>query len=432
MALCKRAIVRCSRAVCEVSVFSEAHGFEGAFDSQAVADFGGEGLRDFHGAEVECIGDADEAGGGGVFDGEAGEGALDAFAVGWEVDGDFGALGSEGGEGVGVGDGEIDGFYEAGGGDVGHADADGVAVGLGSEFADEDAADERRGTALAGERTEIAVHAAADDIWIEAGAADVFADAIDDEEIDFLKGEAGHEFAGAFQERALAGFDFAGGNDFEGGSLVILIFEDGDAAEHWGFREGDAGHVADDAFMAEAAGGAVHRFGADFFAETDDGHFDKAAAEGAEEIGVGFDAVDEDDVVGLEGGDACEHAGAAFGDADLSDFHRGADGRGHGGFGDAVGGEDFGLAFGCGAAVAAHGGEDEGLRAGGAEDVEGCADDCRDVRNAATADTDSDDVGLLYGFEERRELLFQHRAKIERDARGEILANAGHFRKRRH
>ena len=320
----------------------------------------------------------------------------------------------------------VDGVDEAGGGEVGVADANGVAVGFGGEVADEDAADEWGGLVGGfGEGAVVALDAAADDVGIDAGAADVFAHLIYDEEIDFFKGDEGHEAAGLLAEFGFAFEDLVARNKVKGGGFVVMIFEDGEAGEDGGVRENDLGHFANDFFVAEAAGGNVHGGGAFFFAEADDAHFDKAAPDGAEEIGVWFDAVDEDDVIGTEGGRAAEDGGSGGSGPNLADFHGSVNGRDF--FGDVVCGEDVGLSFRCGAAVAAHGWKNERARAGGAEEVDDVLDDLGKIVDAAAANADGDG-GV--GFELRAkggELLFEGLRDVEVWARREVLAEAGHF-----
>jgi len=133
---------------------------------------------------------------------------------------------------------------------------------------------------------------------------------------------------------------------------------------------------------------AVHGVGLLFLAEADDGHFDEAAFEKAVEIGVGFDAVDEDDAVGFPGVAIHVEGIGKTGAIEFDDFHGGTDGAAHGGGGDVVGFEQSSLALGGGAAVAAHGGNDEGFGAGGEEMIDDGLGDAIDIGDAAAADGD--------------------------------------------
>src|SRR5205814_3140950 len=118
----------------------------------------------------------------------------------------------------------------------------------------------------------------------------------------------------------------------------------------------------------------------------------------------GLDARHGHDGVGLQGILAPPDRLAPRVDADLHGRHVGLDRDAQLLLTDAVLGEQLSLSLGGGAAVAAHGGDDEGAGAAVAPEVEGGPDDGGDAGDAAAADADGDaiappdalaDAGLL-------------------------------------
>lgn len=75
-------------------------------------------------------------------------------------------------------------------GEVGEPDADGVAVGCRRQIADQDSAYVRLHVALRVKRRDVAKDSAANHVCVHAGAADLLAYLIDDEEIDVWKWKA--------------------------------------------------------------------------------------------------------------------------------------------------------------------------------------------------------------------------------------------------
>lgn len=360
--------------------------------------------------------------------GKRSKGALNAFAIVLEIDGNFGGLRGHGRQGVNVGGLRVDGMGKTCGGEIGKANADGIAMCFSCQIAHEDAADEWGRAAFAGEGAGISVDPSASDIRVEAGAAHIFADIIDNQEVNFLEGQAGHQSPRLFQKRRFARFDLSSGDELDGGGFVALVFQDRDAAKDGRIAQHNAGKVTNDAFMAKAGGGDMHGSGAFLFTEADDGHFDQAASDGPVEIGMGFDAIDENDVIGAKGFNAAVDWSAALALADLADFHRGADFSVHGGFGHAVGGEQFCLAAGAGAAVAAHRRKDKRLGPGGAKEIESGADDFSKVGDAAASHADGDGRARFELRKNRSELRLQQLGDPERRRGREVLADARHFR----
>ncbi len=141
-----------------------------------------------------------------------------------------------------------------------------------------------------------------------------------------------------------------------------------------------------------------------------------------------LDASDEHDAVGIVGGFIEEDIDAVGRAADLEHFKLADDGTAHRGFGDVVLAEDHRLAFGRGGAVAAHGGEDEGLHAGGLPEVNDRADDGLDVGDAARANANGDPRagGELGGELGALELRSDGSGDVRNGAVREVLADGQH------
>ena len=138
--------------------------------------------------------------------------------------------------------------------------------------------------------------------------------------------------------------------------LMMLIFNDRDAAKHGNAIEDHLGNFADHFFVSCASRGAVGIRRSHLFAETDGEHFLDPAAQRAAKIGVRLDAIKHDYGVRFKRRNAEDDIQALRSGADLLHFHAGLDWDTHGFWGDSVSGQDFRLAFGSGATVAAHSG----------------------------------------------------------------------------
>jgi len=167
-------------------------------------------------------------------------------------------------------------------------------------------------------------------------------------------------------------------------------FLNGEAAEDFAGGENAGADAADHFFEADAVGEGVIILRAGEFAEADGHHLKEAAFDAAGEICVPLDAGEKEDAVGFEGGFVHEGGDAFGGSADGDDIERTDDGATHGGFMDAVVHEDVCLALGGSGAVAAHGGNDEGLGSVFLPEIDGGFGDAGDVGNATAADADSD------------------------------------------
>jgi hypothetical protein len=121
-------------------------------------------------------------------------------------------------------------------------------------------------------------------------------------------------------------------------------------------------------------------------------NLEQAALYGPVISGVRLDARDDADVVGLRGV-AVEHHGVALGGgAGLDHLHRGADRGADELLGDAVAFEDLPLAGRRAAAVTAHGGDEEGLRAESSQKRRRRTQDQGDVGDATASGGQGDAV----------------------------------------
>jgi hypothetical protein len=204
----------------------------------------------------------------------------------------------------------------------------------------------------------------------------------------------------------------------EQAGFVVGVFHDAEAGEQTALLD----HAAADAFHDLVEGKiherAVINLRALVFTEADEQHLHEAALVVAEEFRVRLHAADDDDVIRRERV-APEVDGHAFPRAVEQDgFHARADRAAAEFLGDAVVAENFALALGRAAAVAAHRGDDERLRPERAEEIHRRAKDHCDVRDAAAARRERD---ALAGLHTRRQVqpreLRVHRRRNVRDER---------------
>jgi hypothetical protein len=260
------------------------------------------------------------------------------------------------------------------------------------------------------------VNTSSDHVWIHARAADVFSDVIDDEQIDFFKGQSGKKRAG-FQQQ----FFFTRGDVFrrdqgEFRGFMKLIFEDGQAAKDRSGLEHDRGDIANDALMSEPIRRHMHGRGAGAFAQSNHRHFENAAPEASVKIGVRLDPVQQEDAIGLESFRAAINLHIILTFAEEFDIQRGSDGNAEVGFGDSVFREDASLTFGRGAAMAAHGWNDEGIRSAFFEKLDCRGYDGLKVGDAATSHSHRDAGTRLEVWAER--FQFSRDAADDIDGRG--------------
>jgi len=223
----------------------------------------------------------------------------------------------------------------------------------------------------------------AHDVEVHAGAADVLADLAQHDEVERFERNAGQILPGQLQQVGLGVLDGGGGEDGDGRRLVEAVFDDGDAGDYGQLGDDDSCGVGDSASDAPT----VERCRAAFLAEADGQHFEEAAFPATAEGGVGLDTVDDQDGIRLGGVGVEVDGHALLGHADLDHVHAAADG---GSRAQAVALQHGALAFGCAAAVAAHGGDEEWLPAAGANLLKDGRNDLTDATDAAAAQADGD------------------------------------------
>ena len=230
---------------------------------------------------------------------------------------------------------------------------------------------------------------AAGNVRVHARTGNVFADFFHHQHVDFVELQARHQFLGFCQQHGFAFENLFGRDDLDDRGLVRGVLHHGDAEQHVLLREDELRRFRQQ--LAEHIHAvAVQRGGADDLAHADRQHLDDAGFDRCTEVGMRLDARDDDDRVGFGGMlvHVDRHAVVEF--AHFHDVHAGLNGAADVVLGDAVAFQHFALAFGSGAAVAAHRRENERL---GAERLQ-LGDDglgaFGDVVDAARAATDCD------------------------------------------
>ena len=134
-------------------------------------------------------------------------------------------------------------------------------------------------------------------------------------------------------------------------------------------------------------------------AHADDEHLADAALDLAAEVRVGLDAADGDEEVRRVGVLVQMDLQAALRMRDDLGVHGGADGSAHGLLRHAVALDDAALALGLRTGMAAHGGDDERMRADGLDLIADGADDAGNVRHVTAACGNADAVAGLDAVE---------------------------------
>ncbi len=243
---------------------------------------------------------------------EDAQGGGDRLAVFVVVDRQVGALGIAGGDAVDDRGVVVHGADEAGGGEVGEADAGRVAVGVARQAAHEDVTH----VGLAGGGVGAQSAFAADDVGVHAGPADVLADLIDDQQVGLVRTAGGPAIPWLLTSSfSSTGSKSAGRAASMQGGLVRSRSRRRPGRTRWVLSgPHDPAHGADDGIVGPVEEDAVIPGGAGLFAQADHHHFHQAAFDGAVVAGVRLDAGDDADMVGA-GGDLVEIDGPAFGGA---------------------------------------------------------------------------------------------------------------------
>ncbi len=223
-------------------------------------------------------------------------------------------------------------------------------------------------------------------VVVETGSGDVFADFVDDEDVQPVEKDPRLQALGFCLERDLLFLDTVGRNDFDSAGLVIRIFDQGDAEQNLSGRKGrpaDRHNVAEHSFHAQL----MARLGSLLLAEADGDHLHQPAFVPAPKGDMRLDPVHQHDAVGCGGVGIEPRDQAVFGRSQVDHVHGGAHGRSHRLLADAHAKEQALLPLGRRPAVTAHGGEDKRMGALGLEMINQDSHDHRLVRDATAADS---------------------------------------------
>ncbi len=238
--------------------------------------------------------------------------------------------------------------------EIGEADALGVSVGGGIEPQDGHARDSGRF------RFRFAPDAqASDDMGIEARAAVTFSHLLDDEEVEFGKGQFGRETEGLLQESRIRCGKLLRPDKLQPCRLAVGVLHDADPGQYRrpaGQRRGD---LLDDLSHAGRAV-AMEARGLFHLAQPHRAHLAETALDRAGDRRVRLDPVHHDDVVGPRRVPVAEDREAVRQFADRIDLHADRDRTVEGGLRHPQRRQKLFLSFRRGAAVASHRVDDEG------------------------------------------------------------------------
>lgn len=171
------------------------------------------------------------------------QGVLQHFAIGVVPDRNRRGGSVPAGDGVDGRDPPVDRVHGSCVRELRHADAAGVAVSDLGQAADEDSSD---GRIVSIGRLMVVVFAA-DDVGVHAGAADVLANLVNNQQMDFAEGESRQPLFGEHQQFLLAFEKFfrnnAGGDQ---PGFVVGVFDNSQPADDLAIANHGIGHGADD------------------------------------------------------------------------------------------------------------------------------------------------------------------------------------------
>ena len=137
---------------------------------------------------------------------------------------------------------------------------------------------------------------------VEASAADVLPDRVDQQQVDVGEGDRRHPSQRVGQEVGLEIEDSLSHDGFEARRVLVAPLDECDAGEEVAALDHDRHRVVDHVHPAELEHRPVVERGAFELPEPDGRHLCEAALDGAGEHRVGLHSVHDDDVVGLCGG----------------------------------------------------------------------------------------------------------------------------------
>ena len=206
----------------------------------------------------------------------------------------------------------------------------------------------------------VLVELAADDVGVQARAADLLADPVDEQYVDAVERELGHPLPGQHRQLLLAAEEVFRSDGLDQGGLVPGILDDRHARQDVAAAEHLAGGAADDLAEAIVLDRAMVDRRPRALPQADQEHLRQPALHVADEAGVRLDAVDDHDVIGLEGVTVEVDRKPLRSLADNHRLHAGTDRAAEERLGDPIRMEDGFLAFGGSSPVTPHRRDDKG------------------------------------------------------------------------
>ena len=347
------------------------------------------------------------------------EALKDRLAVIVGIEGNAAAGHGAGGEDIGPGGLPIHAAQAFAGGHIGHAQPHAAAVALRCNGADQEFFQIQHVMERVGE-------VAPDHVGVAACPADVFADLVNDEQVDVVKEELAHFFLGNGLECGVRFHKILGGAYLNVADIVVGILHHAHAEGQLSGGEELLSHLRKKLGETVKAEG-VELGGASVIAQPDGHHFQQAAFMGSPKLRVGLHLVEDNDAVGLEGQLVAIERLAAYLPIG-NHLHGGANGGAHGRLGDAVSRQQLHLSGGVGTAVASHGRHDEWLCTPALQSVADGLDHLRQSGNAPTAHRHGDTFAckLLGSRDAALQRLGQIPRRILDPRRIELLADGHH------
>ena len=254
------------------------------------------GRRDPEGGQLEGIRDQDHPGLGPLGPPAGVEAGGDHVAVGRQGERDPGAGQEVAGHAVDPDRRRVDGADEPVGGQVGQADPQGVAAGLGREVEHGQAGDDRAGQV--GHRLDAL---AADDVGVEPGPAVVLAQLAHDQDVDLVERQAGHQAACLVEQAGLDVEQLLGLDRDDPGGLLARRSRAGPRRARPGSARAGRRRPRGASLQEPRQAELVDLGGPLALAQADREHLEQAALVPSGERGVRLDPVEQDDAVGLVG-----------------------------------------------------------------------------------------------------------------------------------
>src|SRR5215469_10752548 len=194
----------------------------------------------------------------------------------------------------------------------------------------------------------------ADNVRIHAATADLLANLVHNQQIDFIQRQAWHQQSSSFKQFLLLAGNNLGTEHFYLRRLVMLILEYRNAAKYANVLESNLGKLPNHSFVADMSGSPVCIGSSDLLAETDGQHLLDSTAQRAMKIGVRLDAIDDHNPIGSKRGSTEDDLPPARSRADLLHLHVGIDRDTEAFRSNPVFGEDLCLALRRGPTMTAH------------------------------------------------------------------------------